>query len=167
MRLVVSNCIILSLVDGEKGRGVKDTSGRGDLTELEVMMALARAGKKLLRPLSSASRYDLLIENDDSTFTRVQCKTGRLRSGRVEFGMYSVSGHDTRARRYKGQVDAFGVHCPQNGETYLVPIEALPPEGTLGLLRVAPAKNGQHRRVRSAEPFRVHPSKSTLGSTFR
>ena len=41
------------------------TTGRGDETELAVALALVRAGKKLLRPLSSATRYDLLVDNED------------------------------------------------------------------------------------------------------
>ena len=48
---------------------VKDTTSRGDIAEMQVAAALVRAGKKLLRPLSSATRYDLLIDNEDGTFT--------------------------------------------------------------------------------------------------
>lgn len=133
----------------------RSTTSLGDITELEVAAALARNGMKLLRPLSSATRYDLLIDNEDGTFTRVQCKTGRLRHGRVEFAMYSVSGHNTRSNRYHGQIDAFGVHCPHNGETYLIPIEALAARGSVGYLRVLPAKNGQRRRIRQARPYLI------------
>lgn len=129
---------------------MKDTTRRGDLTELEVMTALARQGKMLLRPVSSATRYDVLIDNEDGTFTRVQCKTGRLRNGRIEFSAYSVSGHNIRPNRYHGQIDAFGVHCPETGATYLVPMDALGSVGGTPYLRVTPAKNGQKRRVRLA-----------------
>lgn len=104
---------------------MKNTTRRGDITEFEVMTALARQGRTLLRPVSSATRYDVLIDNEDGTFTRVQCKTGRLRDGRVVFGTCSISGHNTRHNGYHGQIDAFGVHCPQTGETYLVPIAGI------------------------------------------
>ncbi len=134
---------------------MKDTTSRGDLTELEVMRALARRGMKLLRPLSSATRYDVLIDNEDGTFTRVQCKTGRLRHGRVQFNTYSISGHNTRQDRYHGQIDAFGVHCPQTNETYLVPIETVSATATIVYLRVLPAKNGQRRRVRFARDYLI------------
>jgi PD-(D/E)XK nuclease superfamily protein len=76
---------------------VRDTSAQGDLTEVEVTLALMRDGRRVFRPLSSASRYDLLLDNGDGTFTRVQCKTGVLRRGAVVFRLYSVSGHRSTA----------------------------------------------------------------------
>ena len=77
---------------------MKDTTSRGDIAELQIAAALVRHGKRLLRPLSSASRYDLLIDNENGTFTRVQCKSGVLRNGCVLFRVYSMSGHETRAK---------------------------------------------------------------------
>ena len=56
----------------------QDTTGTGDLTEFTVLLALLRKGYRVLRPVSSASRYDVVIDNGEGTFTRVQCKTGRL-----------------------------------------------------------------------------------------
>src|SRR5437016_9333491 len=73
---------------------MKNTTLRGDIAEFQIAAALIRHGNRLLRPLSSASRYDLLIDNEDGTFTRVQCKSGVLRNGCVLFRVYSVSGHD-------------------------------------------------------------------------
>jgi hypothetical protein len=108
---------------------------------------------KLLRPLSSASRYDLLIDNEDGTFTRVQCKSGVLRNGCVLFRVYSVSGHDTRAKGYRGQVDAFGVYCSGTSASYLVPAVAIANCEHFVALRVEPTRNGQRRGVRSAAEF--------------
>jgi len=132
---------------------VKDTTSRGDIAAFQVVAALIRQGKRLLRPLSSASRYDLLIDNADGTFTRIQCKSGVLRKGCVLFRLYSVSGHDTRAKPYDGQVDAFGVYCAATSATYLVPVEAIAACGQMAALRVEPTRNGQRRGVRSAAEF--------------
>lgn len=134
---------------------MRDTTSRGDLAELEVATALVRSGKRLLRPLSSATRYDLLIDNEDGTFTRVQCKMGILRSGRVEFRLYSMSGHRTEPVSYRGQVDAFGVYCPQTQATYFVPMAAIARCGAIASLRVVPSRNGQVRRIRLARDFRI------------
>lgn len=112
-------------------------------------------GLKILRPLSSATRYDLLIDHDDGRFTRVQCKTGILRHGCVQFRLYSVSGHDTRARGYSGQADAFGVYCPQTHRSYLVPVSAISECHSFATLRVEPTRNGQVLRTRSAEEFAI------------
>ena len=118
-------------------------------------MALVRSGKRLLRPLSSATRYDLAIDNEDGTFTRVQCKMSVLRNGRVEFRIYSISGHRTQPVSYRGQVDAFGVYCPGTAECYLVPMQAVANCGSVASLRVVPAKNGQTRGLRPAADYVV------------
>ena len=132
---------------------MRDTTLRGDIAEFQIAAALSRQGKRLLRPLSSASRYDLLIDNQNGTFTRVQCKSGVLRNGCVVFRLYSVSGHDTRAKGYEGQVDAFGVYCAATHMTYLVPVSAVAKCGQMAALRIEPARNGQRQRVRSAAKF--------------
>lgn len=139
----------------ETGKTWRETTGRGDVTELAVALALARAGRKLLRPLSSAMRYDLLLDNEDGTYTRIQCKTGRLRDGCIRFDAFSISGHSTVSKRYHGEVDAFGVYCPQTDATYLVPIDALSPVATVGYLRVSPARNGQRLRIRAATDYLI------------
>lgn len=105
--------------------------------------------------MSSATRYDLVVDNEDGTFTRIQCKTGTLRNGSVEFRLYSVSGHSTKQNGYSGQIDAFGVYCPQTGAAYLVPMNVVAHCGTLAALRTAPAKDRQRQRTRSAEAFRI------------
>lgn len=45
----------------DRAKTWRDTTGQGDETELAFALALTRAGRKLLRPLSSAARYDLLM----------------------------------------------------------------------------------------------------------
>lgn len=131
----------------------RDTSARGDLSEYEIALALMRAGKRVLRPLSSASRYDLLIDNRDGSFTRVQCKTGKLQNGAILFRVYSVSGHTTRTAPYRDEVDAFGVYCPTTGHAFLVPIDTVGPRTGSICLRVAPARNGQRSGTHDAMQF--------------
>lgn len=145
----------IEITDGPPPKTWRETTGRGDTAEFAVLLALTSEGRKVLRPMSSAMRYDLLVDNEDGTFTRIQCKSGTLRSGRIEFRLYSVSGHNTRKNGYRGQIDAFGVYCPETGATYLVPMKALGDCGTLAALRTAPARNGQLRRTRSAEAFKI------------
>lgn len=127
----------------------------GDTAEFAVLLALVRDGRRVLRPMSSAARYDLVLDNEDGTFIRIQCKCGTLRNGRIEVRVYSVSGHTTKGKGYAGEVDAFGVYCPQTGDAYLVPMNAVSGCSTLVALRVDPAKNRQRRRTRSAEQFRI------------
>jgi hypothetical protein len=55
---------------------------KGDRTTLAVMLALRVAGYAVLMPFGENTRYDLVID-DGETFSRIQCKTGRLRDGVV------------------------------------------------------------------------------------
>lgn len=133
---------------------MKDTSLRGDVAEWQVAAALIHDGRKVLRPVSGAARYDLVVDNEDGTFTRIQCKSGLLRHGRIEFRVYSMSGHrGTRRRTYSGQVDAFGVYCPGTRRSYLVPMSELSGNSGVACLRVTPARNGQLKRTRTAERY--------------
>lgn len=113
----------------------------------------------VLRPFGENQRYDLLIDDGDR-FIRVQCKTGRLRNGVIRFNACSVTYHHpsnrgTREykRDYRGSADLFGVYCRETDSVYLVPVDQV---GTKeGVLRVAPTKNSQSRKVRWARDFEL------------
>jgi len=149
----------------------KDTTTRGELSELEIATALARAGRRVLRPLSAGLRYDLAVDNGDGTLCRIQCKTGILRDGFIEFNVVSFDGRRPNGVSYVGQIDAFGIHCPQNGRSYLVPLTALHASVSKGRLRVLPAKNRQVSGISLAEAFEItsavefRPRSGTEGST--
>jgi len=133
----------------------RDTTGRGDITELEVAVALMRSGRRVLRPISAGLRYDLVIDEGDGTFARVQCKTGRLRSGVISFRLAMCDARRPSGVPYHGEIEAFGVHCPELGRSYLVPMADLGPLRNLACLRLAPARNGQRRRIRSAAEYEI------------
>lgn len=134
---------------------MKDTTSVGDLTELEVATALMRTRKRVLRPLSAGLRYDLAIDNGDGTVVRVQCKTGILRNGFITFRVCNADARRPRGIPYQGQIEAFGVYCPQNGRTYLIPIDAVGGNTSTARLRVDATRNGQHRGIRLAESFQI------------
>lgn len=133
-------------------------SEAGARAEAAVLAALVSAGKRVLLPFAAHHRYDLVVE-DDLGFHRVQCKTGRLRAGAVRFRTHSTTGR--RLAGYDGEVDYFGVYCPDNGEVYLVPAAALPERGAC--LRVSPPANGQRDGIRWAERY-VVPSRRMAGA---
>ena len=54
---------------------------------------------------------------------------------------------------YVGRADVFGVYFPPNSGVYLVPIDVV--AGPEARLRVEPARNNQHRRVRLAPEFEI------------
>jgi len=90
------------------------------------MAALLMCGKKVLTPFGDNVRYDLVVE-ENGRFTRIQCKTGKINRGAVVFSVASSQYHRGGKRRdYRGQVEAFGVFCPDNEKVYIIPICDLP-----------------------------------------
>ncbi|MEO5575874.1 MAG: group I intron-associated PD-(D/E)XK endonuclease [Gaiellaceae bacterium] len=135
----------------------------GDRTTLAVMLALREAGYRLLAPFGENTRYDLVI-GDGRRLARVQCKTGRLREGAVRFAACSSYAHHPNPkasrRDYVGQIDFFGVYCPETGGIYLMPIEDAGVRRQVNL-RVASARNVQARRIRLAARYEI----ANFGST--
>lgn len=132
-----------------------NTKHVGDISQANVMAALLKKQCSVLLPFGDNQRYDLVIETPDG-FHRIQCKTGRIRSGAIEFPVASSSNHRRGGARrpYLGQIDYFGVYCPCNGKTYLVPSRDLTLRN-LCRLRVAPPGNHQRRHIRWASDYEL------------
>jgi hypothetical protein len=130
----------------------RDTKRIGDVSELMVMAALARAGYRLAIPYGENCRFDVIIEDEVGTLARVQIKTGRLRNGAIEFNGYSSHTHrgGVSTRSYAGEVELFGVYCPQLDRCFLVPAVGV---GTHGSLRIERTRNGQSKRIKWADAF--------------
>jgi hypothetical protein len=129
----------------------------GDRTTLAVILVLMERGFAVYCPFGENTRADLVID-DGHSLLRVQCKTGRLRKGAIEFKTCSSYAHHSnpasRARDYLGEVDYFAVYCPQTKGVYLVAIEDIPLRWS-GCLRVDPPRNGQTKRIRQAADYLV------------
>jgi hypothetical protein len=138
---------------------VRNTSQVGEKTVAQVIAALVNLGKQVLFPFGDSKRYDLVIEEEDGRFFKVQCKTGRLVNGVILFPTSSFHAPSrtrlqrTIRRSYQGEVDFFGVYCPQTGKVYLVPVKDLGNNGAF--LRVDPPKNNQQSRIRWAAPYEI------------
>lgn len=95
-------------------------------------------------PFGDNKRYDFVTE-ELGKFIRYQCKTGRLRDGRIIFNVVSVnrSKGSFKVTHYHDQIDNFVVYCPELDKVYVIPIKDTPKSGTNMMLRVDVAKNGQ------------------------
>jgi PD-(D/E)XK endonuclease len=129
---------------------MKNTSKVGNLTVAKLLVALAEKGKTVLTPFGEGERYDLMIDEGEKVL-RVQCKTGKLTKGCIVFNNYSQTAAGTK--KYGTSVDAYGVHCPQNGKMYLVPASDC--LGYKTRLRVEPTKNGRKKNIRYAEGYEI------------
>lgn len=108
----------------------------------------------MLVPFGVNQRYDLIIDCE-GCLLKVQCKTGRLRDGVVQFSALSIQSNtrQTRVRGYAGQVDFFMVYCPENERVYAIPAEDVPNSSMY--LRIDPPRNGQSKRVRWAKEYEL------------
>ena len=122
------------------------------------MVGLREAGYRLYVPFSENTRCDLVID-DGATLERVQIKTGRLRRGAVWFYPCSSYAHHPNpkilTRHYQGEVDYFGIYCPETGGVYLVPIEDVAATRRAAL-RVQPSRNSQRKRIRPAADYEIY-----------
>lgn len=139
-----------------------DPNRIGEISQTRVIAALVEAGKFVYLPLGQAGRSDLVFEDEQGLF-RVQCKTGGIFNGAMFFPTQSLRAarRETEwkrvARDYQGQIDFFGVFCPNNGKVYLVPINVATAH-TRCFLRLTPPKNNQRKRIRWAWEFELPAS---------
>jgi hypothetical protein len=126
----------------------------GHRSEAAIWGRLVKHGYAVLLPCGVNQRYDLVID-DAKGFLRVQCKTGRLKNGQIEFRTCSTRSNtrSAMARDYVGEIDLFGVYCPENNGVYLVPAEGTPRRGMS--LRVDKPRNRQSKRVRWAREYEL------------
>lgn len=110
----------------------RHTKSIGEYSEIVIAERLLRAGYNVLTPYGDSLRYDLVIEDADGHFWRVQCKTAWLekRSNNEVVKFATASSHyhyrsgtyDHGHRGYQGQVEYFAVYSPDLDKVYLIPI---------------------------------------------
>jgi hypothetical protein len=133
---------------------ISNPTAKGKRTEAIVMAALAWTGRSILIPWGE-ERFDLVAYDAAGSYLRVQCKTGILRAGAVAFKTCVMDSRRPKGDGgYHGQIDAFGVYCPQNGRVYLVPIADVPCL-TIAHLRIEPTKSGQMLGIRWARDYEL------------
>jgi hypothetical protein len=127
---------------------------RGDITVAKILAICLTKGWHVLLPFGDTLRYDLVLERQ-GIFERIQCKTGWLRDGVIRFAASSSSLHrkDGKRKSYRGQIELFGVYCPDNQKTYLIPVNDV--GRTEGTLRVRASRNKQHAHIRWAEKYEI------------
>lgn len=126
---------------------------KGDITEAAVLARLIRLGIPVLMPFGDNRRYDMVIE-EGGVFRKIQCKTGRVRNGRLVFNTCSSQWHRSKGKQsYLGHVDYFAVYEPESEQCYLVPVAEVPRD--TAYLRLEPTQNGQNKGVRWAHNYQL------------
>ena len=127
------------------------TVEKGDLSVAMITAKFLRLRWIVLKPITELSRYDLVIDRGNG-FERVQCKTGRVRDGAVQWNTCSNLPSMNGARKdYRGEVDLFAVYCPETDGVYLIRVGDV--GRTVGVLRCSPSLNGQKSGVKLAADY--------------
>lgn len=101
----------------------------GERSEALILARLLLNGEVVLQPFGDNQRYDLVVDRSGS-FLRIQCKTGRIHNGVIRFQSSSNAGGGPK-RGYRGEIDLFGVYCPDNDTVYMVPVNDAPESATM------------------------------------
>jgi hypothetical protein len=141
----------------------KHSKAKGEYSEAVILARLLEIGYGVLTPFGDSSRYDLVIEDAEGQFWRVQCKTAWIEQNGtfIEFNTSSNHYHYgnkeqksvNRRRDYRGQIEYFAVYSPDTRKVYLIPIDHV---GTTGArLRLTPSKNNQEKNVKWAVDYEI------------
>ncbi len=139
----------------------KDSTSPGERSEAIIMGRLVAAGYAVLMPFGENQRYDLVIEDADGQFWRVQCKTAwtddegaTLRFNSSSNHYHYKGGRTTNAKRdYRGQIEYFAVYSPDTDKVYLIPVDHV---GVTNVrIRLVPTGNKQEKNVRWAKDYEL------------
>src|SRR5258708_1010032 len=142
---------------GLLGKGKRDTNSIGDISEAAIITRFLQLGYVVLSPYGGNQRYDLVIEDADGQFWRVQCKTARIQdNGTVvafDTANHNVTGKKRDWLHYRGQCDYFAVYCERLHKVYLIQVDQV--GTTCAVLRLTPRKNNQDKYILWAKDYEL------------
>jgi hypothetical protein len=144
---------------------VHHTKTKGDLGVLAAELDLYEKGFLLLKPQTEHAPFDLVVYRDER-FYRVQVKYRAAVDGQIAFPL-STSWADKNGTHTvmidKRSIDVLCIYCPDTRLCYYVDPYAV---NKSVVLRIAPAKNKQKKRITWADDRREFPA-SVLGVPVR
>ncbi len=146
---------------GQFGPRQNNKKALGERSEAIIIFKLLEAGYNVLTPYGDNTRYDLVIEDADEQFWRVQCKTAWLDKDEsvIRFAVASLTYHTKAGKTshgrqdYHGHVDYFAVYSPDTGKVYLIPISHV--GKTEMKLRLVAPKNSNQWGVKMATDYEL------------
>ena len=139
------------------GKGNRNTNSIGDISEAAIITRFLQLGYVVLTPHGGNQRYDLVIEDTDGQFWRIQCKTARIEdNGTVvafDTANHNYALKNKQWRHYRGQCDYFAVYCEEFDKVYLVPVDQV--GTTSAALRLTTRKNNQEKNTLWAKDYEL------------
>ena len=136
----------------------RHTQKTGDISESAVITRLLQCSYVVLQPIGQMHRYDLVIEDADGKFWRVQVKTGWLNEDQsvILFASSSSMNYTVKhrgARSYRGQCEYFAGYVEALSKVYFIPVDDV--GMARATLRLTPSKNNQEKNVRWAKDYEL------------
>lgn len=140
-----------------RGKDQRTSNDIGNISESAIIARFLQLGYTVLAPHGKKQCYDLIIEDADKRFWRIQCKIATLNEDNsalaFQTSIRNVTGKNRQPRNYRGQCDFFAVYCEKLDKIYLVPVNEV---GTIrAQLRLTPARNNQQNGIRWAEDYEL------------
>ena len=134
----------------------------GERSQAYLTARFLDAGYNVFVPYGDSSCYDLVIEDADAKFWRVQCKTAWLEDGgaSLQFAATSLRSRSTNGKvtysraGYVGQGDYFAVYSHEFHKAYLIPASHIG-NATRMRLRLTPSKNNQEKGIKWAKDYEI------------
>jgi len=133
-----------------------NTKQRGNITEVECMLAFLKLGYNVLTPYGDCERYDFVVDINNHLY-KIQVKSANenhINDGYIEFKTANKTTREGTFVRHaytKDEIDYF--MTAYNGQCYLVPIEEC--STCEKRLRFTPPKNGQIRGITFATEYEL------------
>lgn len=131
------------------------TKQKGNITEIECMLAFLKRGYKVSVPYGEDCRYDLVVDINNKLY-RIQCKTSHALedpTAGFKFKTKSVviTTHGVKESQYsETEIDYFAT--VYEGQCYLIPVEECKNEKTL---RYRYPDNGQKKSISLAVDYQL------------
>lgn len=142
-----------------------ETKIKGNVTEMECMLAFMKLGYQVSIPFGEDSRYDFVVDINDKLY-KIQCKTcSEVTENEqvlaVKFKTVRQSGSKatnwTRTKYEENEINYFATSY--QGICYLVPVKECSIEKTL---RIVPPRNGQIKGISFLKDYELSEVLKTL-----
>lgn len=142
-----------------------DTKIKGNVTEMESMLAFMKLGYQVSIPFGEDSRYDFVVDINDKLY-KIQCKTcseviDNEEVAAIRFKTVRQSGSRatnwTRTKYEANEIDYFATSY--QGKCYLVPLNECSNEKTL---RIKLPKNNQTKGISFLKDYELSEVLKTL-----
>lgn len=129
------------------------TKQKGNITEMECILAFMKAGYKVSIPYGEDCKYDIVADIKNHLY-RIQCKTSHALANPEDGFKFKtksvvITTHGAKESRYnENEVDYFAT--VYEGNCYLIPVEECNSEK---ILRYRYPANGQKKNISLAENY--------------